>query len=71
MLTGSTSSIKALELCHAVFNFEHIQQNNLFLLFITLSMHLSAGLKIKSEKQLKCTLSSVFKTHVATCNMSN
>ena len=43
--------------CHAVFilNFEHMYINLGFLLF-TLNMYLSIEYRIKSTKQLKCTL---------------
>ena len=39
------STIKALELCHAVLiiNFEHVQQINLFFLSLALNMYLSVG----------------------------
>ena len=33
------------------FNFERMQQINLFFLLLTLNMYLSVGLKIKSTKQ--------------------
>ena len=68
------STIKTRELCHAVFifNFELIQQINLIFLLLTLKMYLSVGHKIKSTKQLKCTLSNktVSLKHVATCSIS-
>ena len=59
---------------HAVFifNSEHIQQINLISLLLTLNMYLSVGHKIKSTKQIKCTLNNraVSLKHVATCDMS-
>ena len=50
----STSTIKSLELYHALFilNFEHI----LFFLLLTLNLYLPAGHRMKHAKQLKCTL---------------
>ena len=73
MLLWSKSTIKTLELCHAVFifYFEHIQQINLIFLLLTLNMYLSVGHKIKSAKQLKCTSNNraVSLKHVATCDM--
>ena len=38
------------------FNFEQIQQINRIFLLLTLNMYLSVGHRIKSTKQLKCTL---------------
>ena len=48
---------KTKERWHAVFIFklEHLYINLIFLL-LTLNMHLSVGHRIKSTKQLKCTL---------------
>ena len=74
MLLWSKPTIKTLELCHSVFifNFEHIQQINLIFLLLNWNMYLSFGHKIKSTKQLKCTLNNreVSLKHVTTCNMS-
>ena len=50
--------------CCIFFDFEHIQQVNLFL-FLTLNMYLSVGHTIKPTKQLKCTL----KNRASTCDM--
>ena len=70
----SKSTIKTLEICHTVFifNFEHIQQINLIFLLLTLNMYLPVGQKIKSTKQLKCTLNNmaVPLKHVAACDIS-
>ena len=70
-----SKSIKIPELYHAVFifDFEHIQQINLIFLLLTLNMYLSVEHKIKSTKQLKCTLNNrtVSLKHVATFDMSN
>ena len=51
----SKSTIKALELCDAVFifNFEHI------VLLLSLNMYLLVGHKIKSSNQLKSTLNNM------------
>ena len=73
MLLWSKSTIKTPERCHAVFifNFEHIQQINLFLLLLTLNMYLSVGHRIKSTKNLKCTLDNgVVSLKTCTCDMS-
>ena len=61
MLTVVKVNNKTPERCHAVFtlNFEHInQQINQFFLLLTLNMYLSVGHRIKSTKQLKCTLNN-------------
>ena len=60
MLLWSKSTTKTPERCQAVFifNFEHIQQINLFFLLLTLNMYLSVGHRIKSTKKLKCTLNN-------------
>ena len=39
--------------------FEYIQQINLIFLLLTLNMYLPLGHRIKSTKQLKCTLDSM------------
>ena len=56
----SKSAIKTPERCYAVFifNFEHIQQINLIFLLLALNMYFSVGYRIKSTKQLKCTLNN-------------
>ena len=56
----SRSTINTPKRCHAVFtfNFEHIQQINQVFLLLTLNMYLSVGHRIKSTKQLKCTLNN-------------
>ena len=61
MLTVVKVNNKTPERCHTVFtlNFEHInQQINQFFLLLTLNMYLSVGHRIKSTKQLKCTLNN-------------
>ena len=57
---STRSTINTPERCHAVFtfNFEDIQQINQFFLLLTLNMYLSVGHRIKSTKQLKCTLNN-------------
>ena len=63
----SKPTIKTKERWHAVFIFklEHMHINLIFLL-LTLNMYLSVGHRIKSTKQLKCTLKNraVFLKHV-------
>ena len=53
----SKSTIKTKKWSHAIFisKFEHMHINLIFLL-LTLNLHLSVGHRIKSTKQLKCTL---------------
>ena len=52
-------AIKTKERWHAVFIFklEHMHINQIFL-FLTLNMDLPVGHRIKSSKQLKCTLNN-------------
>ena len=74
MLLWSKSTIKTPERCHAVFifNFEHIQQINLIFLLLTLNMYLSVWHRIKSTKELKCTLNNwVVSLKTCTCDVSN
>ena len=54
---GPSQQKKTKERWHAVFIFklEHMHINLIFLL-LTLNMYLSVGHRIKSTKQLKCTL---------------
>ena len=48
---------KKKERSHAAFIFKFEPMHiNLFFLLLTLNMHLSVGYRIKSTKQLKCTL---------------
>ena len=56
----SRSILNTPKRCHAVFtfNFEHMQQINQIFLLLTLNMYLSVGHRIKSTKQLKCTLNT-------------
>ena len=56
----SRSRINTPKWCHAAFTFssEHIQQINQIFLLLTLNMYLSVGHRIKSTKQLKCTLNN-------------
>ena len=56
----SRSTINTPKRCHTVFtfNFEHIQQINQFVFLLNLNMYLSVGYRIKSTKQLKCTLNN-------------
>ena len=51
----STIKTKKRSFAVFVFNFEHMHINQIFLL-LTLNMYLSVGHRIKSTKQLKCTL---------------
>ena len=68
----SKSTIKKTERCHVVFifTFKHIQQINLIFLLLTLNMYLSVGHRIKSTKNLKCTLDNgVVSLKTCTCDM--
>ena len=60
----SKSTIRTPEWCHAVFTFtlKHIQQINLIFSLLTLNMYLPVGHRIKSTKQLKCTLMLISKS---------